>query len=501
MKKLIFSFSFLFSINIFALNFDSLKTQYPHKIDSLGRITKGVYSKLKKTGLKRTTVHEHFHLTHGNKILNFLIEGPEIWKEYEKFISEAKHEINIVSFVWFFKIPWVQMEGVKGPPRINDGVKSIGRGLIKAQENIREGDKINLRIMVSLNPHLKALRQNHIKEVLKSFNFWIKEGVDGKKLNFKKFDIEIVDFFHRLKGSIHDKYLVVDGKKAILTGANVENNNNFDPRRWHDTGLSFEGPSIIGLLSSFKKSWERKKNKHYKIVIKKQNYKLKKLKRNKPYISSFPKANIPRPSKGGITFLALPQEANDRQNNDVISPQSLGWKHSMELAKKWIYVETPNINDDQFLKSIIKAAGKGVLVNVLTGHKFNKSSHGQLLGFVLGLGGHNEKVIKKRVKKIAKKIYGKDFPKFFPTLKKNLQFKWYSSDGKAPADGNGQGASHTKLLTVDGEITIQGSGNQDTFSWNFCNEFNFLIDDKNHTKNMESFFLNDWKRSFDVSWY
>ena len=172
----------------------------------------------------------------------------------------------------------------------------------------------------------------------------------------------------------------------------------------------------------------------------------------------------------------------------------------MELAKKWIYVETPNINDDQFLKSIIKAAGKGVLVNVLTGHKFNKSSHGSVLGFVLGLGGHNEKVIKKRVKKIAKKIYGKDFPKFLPTLKKNLQFKWYSSDGKRPADGNGKGASHTKLLTIDGEIAIQGSGNQDTFSWNFCNEFNFLIDDNTHTKNMETFFLNDWKKGFHVSW-
>ncbi len=207
------------------------------------------------------------------------------------------------------------------------------------------------------------------------------------------------------------------------------------------------------------------------------------------------------PFKNGVSFLALPQKANDRQNNDVISPQSLGWKISMALAKKWIYVETPNINDDQFLKSIIQAAGRGVSVNVLTGHKFNKTSHGGLPGFILGLGGHNEKVIKKRVKKMAKKIYGSKFKTLLPLLKKKLQFKWYSKDGKKPVDGNGQGASHTKLLTVDGEITIQGSGNQDTFSWNFCNEFNLLIDDKKHTQEMETFFLKDWERSFDVSWF
>ena len=80
------------------------------------------------------------------------------------------------------------------------------------------------------------------------------------------------------------------------------------------------------------------------------------------------------------------------------------------------------------------------------------------------------------------KIYGDKWSSTFPILKKNLTFKWYSKNGKNPVDGNGEGASHTKLLTVDGEVSIQGSGNQDTFSWNFCNEFNFLIDDKKHTK-------------------
>ena len=510
MKIKIILLILLFSPNLFPFNFDSLTNQYPHKVDSLGRIAKTIYKDLKKGGFKRTTVHPHFHLTHGNKVINFLVEGPEIWKEYESFISKAQYEINLVTFVWFFKIPWVQMEGVKGTPRINDGVKSIGRGLIKAQENLNGKRKLKLRIMVSRNPHLKFLRQDHVKEVLKSLNFWINQGLDGKKLDIKKFDIEVVDFFHRAKGSIHDKYLIVDGKRAIITGANVENNNNFDPRRWHDTGLSFEGPSVVSLLSSFKQSWEKKKNKGFLLEEKRKKrgqkkglvfYKFKKMKRKREFTPFFPISNLPTPFKNGINFLALPQEANDKQNNDVISPQSLGWKKAMKLARKWIYIESPNINDDQFLKSIIQAAGRGVMVNVLTGHKFNKGSHGGIIGFVLGLGGHNEKVITKRVKKMAKKIYGDKWSSVFPSLKKNLTFKWYSKNGKKPVNGNGEGASHTKLLTVDGEISIQGSGNQDTFSWNSCNEFNFLIDDKNHTKNMEAFFLQDWNKSFKVLWY
>lgn len=43
--------------------------------------------------------------------------------------------------------------------------------------------------------------------------------------------------------------------------------------------------------------------------------------------------------------------------------------------------------------------------------------------------------------------------------------------------GNGEDASHVKLMSVDGEIAIVGSGNMDSQSWSNSREFNVLIDD------------------------
>ena len=495
-------------VNGYPINFKKLAQDNVSDESKLGELAGKIWKDIKRSGFKRTTVEPKLHLTHKNKILKFLVEGPEIWTEYERLLSKAEYEVNIATFVWFHKIQWVQMEGVNGPKRINDGVKAIGRGLIKAQENLNENQKLKVRIMVSFNPHLKILGKSMSHEVINSIRYLVENGVDGKKLDWDKFEFEVMDYNHSGKGSFHDKYLIIDGKYSLITGANVENNNNNDPRRWHDTGISLEGPVTNSILNAYNSGWTQKNNFLYRpsrrkflVGANKGKYKYNreklKGKRKGSYTLShyFPKENLSKSFWAGLNIIAVPQKSKDKENNDTFSPQGIAWTKAFEYAKKWVNVESPNINDDQFLRSIIKAASRGIKVRVLTGWKFNKGSHGGIIGLLMRTGGYNEKVIKKRIKKMAKKL-NLDFI----TVQKNLIFKWYSKKGKKPVDGNGDGASHTKLMTVDGDIVIQGSGNQDTFAWNFSNEFNLLIDNRRYTRKLERFFMEDWKRGFKVDY-
>jgi putative cardiolipin synthase len=57
-------------------------------------------------------------------------------------------------------------------------------------------------------------------------------------------------------GRMHDKVIIVDGRRAIVTGRNFAN-HYYDPDRWWlDLGVMFEGEAVTDLQMNFLKSWE-----------------------------------------------------------------------------------------------------------------------------------------------------------------------------------------------------------------------------------------------------
>jgi len=113
------------------------------------------------------------------------------------------------------------------------------------------------------------------------------------------------------------------------------------------------------------------------------------------------------------------------------------------------------------LREIISAVKRGVEVTYWVCLGYNDA--GELLP---GQGGTNEMV----ADGLYKKLEGNE--------KKRLKIGYYvAKDQIQPIHNKFKSRScHIKLMVVDGQIGIQGNGNQDTQSWYHSQEVNVMID-------------------------
>ena len=76
-----------------------------------------------------------------------------------------------------------------------------------------------------------------------------------------------------------------------------------------------------------------------------------------------------------------------------------------------------------------------------------------------------------------------------------LQVRWFSNDGKTPAEENGPPTSHAKYLSVDGQVVIVGSANMDIQSWRNSREVNVVVDSAATTRAWDA---QVFEPSFDI---
>ncbi len=435
----------------------NIDTTIPLKNYSFSPLAQKVYDRVmddKLTKESSSTIKKIFFPSDNNNLLKVLVDGEEIFTTYKDLIAQAEHEVDMVTFIWESK---------------SDAAKSIGEGIKLAQQNAKDKQKIVVRIIANdfqLDPR---------KRMIDDLNEWKK----NLKLDETKIDVQLATYPHIAFGASHSKYLIVDGKKSVVTGANTELVHNFTPKKWHDTGYLLEGNVSQTILRDFDESWE-KRALHY--GCKDRFIECQRIKTpdspNRDYMN-----NIQFSS--GFPIIALPKSSREHLNNDIDNPQDQGWLAAMENANDHINVLTPNINAAGFQSSVIKAVKRGVTVRIITGLGFNDITES-----LPTQGGSNEQVMNKLVAKVLKED---------PTNKDKLKFGWYSKDGVKPIISNGASASHTKFMSIDNKVAIVGSGNMDHQTWNQSREFNILIDSPAATETINnSFFNGDWERAIKV---
>ncbi|KAK6542000.1 hypothetical protein TWF694_007772 [Orbilia ellipsospora] len=144
-------------------------------------------------------------------------------------------------------------------------------------------------------------------------------------------------------------------------------------------------------------------------------------------------------------------------------PQNEAWLASLRLAEKQIFIQTPDLNASDLVEEIPKTVKRGVEVVLYLTLGYNDA--GELLPFQ---NGTNEQIVCGLFKELA------------DDEKERLKVYWYTAkDMRKPIYAKTkQRTSHIKLMIVDGQIGIQGSGNQDTQSWYHSQETNVMIDSK-----------------------
>jgi phosphatidylserine/phosphatidylglycerophosphate/cardiolipin synthase-like enzyme len=173
-----------------------------------------------------------------NRFVSLEIDGPDIFAAARDLIAQADHEVDLAFFDW-------QSD--------TEGSRLIGDGLISAQVGRSASDRLLVRFVIYDPPS-----QDAIPQLLQSYSDWIGRGLDPSRFDFQWATSPASYAWP----AYHDKYIVVDARHLLITGANVQDKN--DPTlHWHDSAYVLEGDVGLAALSAFEDAWSFEETKHW----------------------------------------------------------------------------------------------------------------------------------------------------------------------------------------------------------------------------------------------
>jgi len=148
-------------------------------------------------------------------------------------------------------------------------------------------------------------------------------------------------------------------------------------------------------------------------------------------------------------------------NDNVYVPQNECFLSLIRNAKKSVFIQTPDLNAKPLVPALVETVKRGVEVTYYVCLGYNDG--GELLP---GQGGTNEMAANALYSQLEEKE--KDLLRVYFYVAKDQDHPIHNSFKKR--------SCHIKLLIVDDQVAVQGSGNQDTQSWFHSQEVNVMID-------------------------
>ncbi|KAI0295123.1 hypothetical protein B0F90DRAFT_1638400 [Multifurca ochricompacta] len=157
-------------------------------------------------------------------------------------------------------------------------------------------------------------------------------------------------------------------------------------------------------------------------------------------------------------------------------PQDVAWLSAVRYAQKSVFIQTPTFNASPIVSGTLDACRRGVQVTLYLDLGFN--DQGEMIPFQ---GGTNEEVVHRMYTTLNSEGNGAE---------KHLEVFWYTAkDQTKPLNAAMRKRNcmvrtvsltgmllAVKFMSVDNQIAILGSGNQDTQSWFHSQEVNIMVD-------------------------
>ncbi|MBI2373676.1 MAG: phosphatidylserine/phosphatidylglycerophosphate/cardiolipin synthase family protein [Deltaproteobacteria bacterium] len=384
------------------------------------------------------------------------VDPKEIFLRYAELIRSASSDVSLQTFAWDIDSEPVA-EVMKALVDVQNARIATGesgpplavRFLIDAMDIPLNGNSPSCRLMATLVKRAETL------------------GLDPAHVK-----IESAVHRHALVGSLHSKSLVVDGVRAIVTGANMNLNDNFDDGE-HDAAFEVGGEVARALLADFDDAWLRSEvwvggtklprppEKGYSRT--KPDVFFVRPERIQHTVARLPAPGAPVPM---LVLGKLPIE-NLFSSRDTRNPLDRAVVAAMRRAEHLIRAHTPNFNDDDFLAELKSALRRGVRVELVHAKDYEDLAEGAPMQ-----GGTNSSVIEALFEELSDE----------PEALARLRLLEYVHTGTEPIEGNSPHASHVKAMVFDDRVILVTSMNMDTQSWNHSREIGVLIDDPGITK-------------------
>lgn len=384
---------------------------------------------LEATRLDKGTVDPELALTYRNTADPKVLQGgKEIFGAHEEMIAGADHEVLLQTYVWD------SSNGLRDPL---DLVGALVHG------------NLDDEAFAGWKPH--------------RWSDDMAGEVDNLQLDPRYVQIETVGYDQGLLGAMHVKALVVDARKLLVTGANVQPFFD-DDVDWFDAAFVMEGEVALGVRSQFEEALDR----------------------CHPRIALPPPPDLPAP-EGAMPMLVASRGSQDLPLPHLEdTPLTTSYAALMENAQERIRILTPNLNAPTAKREVLDALERKVTVQMVLSRGFNDGREKYPLQ-----GGTNEQVVEWLQRQVDRRRLDRDL----------LQVRWFSRDGKAPIHGNGHGASHAKYLSADDQVAAARTANDDTQSLFHSREINVLVDSAEVTRNWDQdLFEPVWELAVPAEW-
>lgn len=299
--------------------------------------------------------------------------------------------------------------------------------------------------------------------------------------------IEIAAHGYVTLAVMHVKMAVIDGAIVHVGGGNLSNHQNYHDGAMHERDSAYVVKGAVGksALAQFDDLWNHRQTTAYacnaeRCVKIKDRPKLQVAHANAVGSGHVPEVADPDLSKYGLAADAcLPMVFLSKRASefvfswDIGHPIGKGLRAAFAASTKVLKLSTPNVND-RFVGPIIDAAKSKTEVRMLVPQTFNEFVEAvPYLG-----GGTNRMTAWWLAKRIGKDNVGPG---------KNLDFRWFSIDGRTPQRGGwATGGRHIKYYSVDEQLAIVGSTNLDKQSMSRSREVGIVVDDPTVTKQWDA---------------
>jgi phosphatidylserine/phosphatidylglycerophosphate/cardiolipin synthase-like enzyme len=393
--------------------------------------------------------------------------GSAIYNSLVPLLESANHELILVTCFWARSATLDTLNGVLR--RLSD--KAVRRGT----------EKIRVRLCFSSSSLFQKLfHTQSLTGTSYPSSVWVKKlGLpDPSELN--GLDIKIKSIFILPFSVMHPKFIIVDRKTAVLPSCNIS------WEEWFEGAVTLTGPVVEQSLKFYRTFWERREDTATTLNAADSAP----VKLHDALESS---AQLSRRDVNTV-FLPSPHRRNPRFSffgayESVQAPPTPLNVFILTLvtkAEKSVRIQTPNVTAPPVLSALLKALARGIDVRIVTSERL------MILEQLVTAGTTTTRCIKKLIKRYQQLIYQREGPRdeeaaiaiAAPKLGR-LHVSYFEPIGGPKKRGQEEGEpqqSHLKMMIVDDEVLVLGSGNLDRASWFTSQELGVAFFDKEAVK-------------------
>jgi len=378
---------------------------------------------------------------------------------------ETQHELLLVTCFW-----------AKSTTR--DAITSLLRQLSEKAIARGDGKKIAVRLCFSSISILQKLFQtSSLDGKVYDEKEWVGLGLPSQE-EMRGLDLLVKSIFVRPFGIMHPKFVVVDREKSFMPSCNVSWES------WFEGCVEMRGGICERLVDFYEDFWTRGSKKLDGSWVKefvpsiKQNNALE----EGGLIGS--RAFTRRDTEGRETVQTIllpsqhhiiPRFSPFSQSTAPPTPLNTFILTAISHARSSIYIQTPNLTSRPLMRALLAALKRSVAITITT------SSNLMILEQLVTAFTITSYEIYKLQRAHAGLIscHGSSDTEAQHPRPGDLRIRYFKEkDGGEGMDREEVVKSHLKLLIVDDEVTVLGSGNMDRASWFTSQELGVAIIDE-----------------------